>query len=631
MKRPPVSFDDKSPRDCATNFVTFAAPGVRRAAEGLENEGLLLRSADGGQWLAARKRPHRDVDLRGSGASFMIEDEDGSVIGVVDVHHAARETHPGAVQLHARRSYIVRAVDMGARRARAAAEQAKWHTRVRTAKSTEILETWAEAEAFGAPVRFGRLRVTETVTGYERRLNGSLQLMDIRPLDLPPQIFTTEGLWFLIPDECRAAVEDGLYHFMGAIHALEHTAIGLMPLMVMADRNDLGGISIPMHPQTGTPAVFIYDGLPGGAGLTRSAFPLLEQLLLNVRRTLRTCPCETGCPSCIQSPKCGSGNRPLDKAGCLFLTERLIGGLDRERGVREVPLPDPQAFSSGRGHGGGRESDPQEMRPGESPAVSSEDRASISVPMPETCAGGTCGPGGRRDAAASGSEASDGWNGEAENVSPACGNPSDASGAAGGAHVRTTHAVPLTKGPVMVFDVETRRSAAEVGGWNRACDMGVSVAVVWDGSGYRTFRQEQLGEMLDLLRSAGLVVGFNSFRFDYAVLQPFAGFDLHDLPGLDMLDDIRRRLNYGVSLDNLGRSTLDAPKSADGLLALKWWKEGRIDEIAEYCRMDVEITRRLYEFGRDNGYLIFTNKAGSRVRVPVSWGPSDRNGERHTP
>ena len=183
----------------------------------------------------------------------------------------------------------------------------------------------------------------------------------------------------------------------------------------------------------------------------------------------------------------------------------------------------------------------------------------------------------------------------------------------------------------MVFDVETRRSAAEVGGWNRACDMGVSVAVVWDGSGYRTFRQEQLGEMLDLLRSAGLVVGFNSFRFDYAVLQPFAGFDLHELPGLDMLDDIRRRLNYGVSLDNLGRSTLDAPKSADGLLALKWWKEGRIDEIAEYCRMDVEITRRLYEFGRDNGYLIFTNKAGSRVRVPVSWGASDRNGERHTP
>ena len=171
----------------------------------------------------------------------------------------------------------------------------------------------------------------------------------------------------------------------------------------------------------------------------------------------------------------------------------------------------------------------------------------------------------------------------------------------------------------MVFDVETRRSADEVGGWNRADRMGVSVAVVWDGKDFRAFRQEELPAMFALLRRAGLVVGFNSLRFDYRVLQPFADFDLRDLPSLDLLDVIKTRLNYRVSLDNLGRATLDAPKSADGLQALRWWKEGRLDEITAYCRADVDITRRLYEYGRDRGHLLFTNKAGQKVRVPVEW------------
>ena len=171
----------------------------------------------------------------------------------------------------------------------------------------------------------------------------------------------------------------------------------------------------------------------------------------------------------------------------------------------------------------------------------------------------------------------------------------------------------------MVFDVETRRSADEVGGWNRADRMGVSVAVVWDGKDFRAFRQEELPAMFALWRRAGRVVGFNSLRFDYRVLQPFADFDLRDLPSLDLLDVIKTRLNYRVSLDNLGRATLDAPKSADGLQALRWWKEGRLDEITAYCRADVDITRRLYEYGRDRGHLLFTNKAGQKVRVPVEW------------
>ena len=186
-----------------------------------------------------------------------------------------------------------------------------------------------------------------------------------------------------------------------------------------------------------------------------------------------------------------------------------------------------------------------------------------------------------------------------------------------GENVRDERSSPLRgEGPVMVFDVETRRSAAEVGGWHRADRMGVSGA---DGDPYRHFRQEELGDMLGLMRRAGVVIGFNSLRFDYKVLQPFADFDLYELPSLDLLMEIRKRLSYRVSLDNLGRATLDAPKTADGLKALQWGKEGRLDLIGAYCQADVDITRRLYEFGRAERHVLFTNKAGQRVRIPVEW------------
>ena len=571
----------------------LARPAVRQALLALERRAVLLRTANGDAWLAARKRPQRDVDLRGSGASFSIEDPDGHVIGVVDAHQAFRETHPGAVYLHRGRTYTVRELDLGAHVARAVPENVNWHTRVRTTKSTEILDTLHTGYAGAAPVAFGRLRVTERITGYERRLNGSLRLLDIQPLELPPQIFDTEGVWFNIPDNCRLAVEDRLFHFMGSIHALEHVGIGLMPLLVMADRNDLGGISIPMHAQTGGPAVFIYDGLPGGAGLTRSAFPLLGELLHTIRRTLQSCPCETGCPSCIQSPKCGSGNRPLDKAGALFLVNAL---LDEDGAKEVVPVVPAERL-------------PLEKTLTDKPRTmcfSLSDRGPLRTPTVWQNKAESSSSAGRRSDIDSGN-GSDEWltandvNGVAESLEV-------------GAALSQEHC-----GPVMVFDVETRRSASEVGGWQRADRMGVSVAVVWTGYEYRSFNQETLGDMFTLLRTAGLVVGFNSFRFDYAVLQPFADYDLHELPGLDLLDVIRRRLGYLVSLDNLARATLDIPKSADGLQALQWWKEGNIEAIRAYCQKDVEVTKKLFEYGREHGFVIFSNKAGARVRVPVTW------------
>ncbi|WP_300786263.1 DEAD/DEAH box helicase [uncultured Desulfovibrio sp.] len=535
-------------------------PAAREAVRQLERTGELLRSAEGDQWLAARKRPQRLVDLRGAGQSCVIEDTEGRPIGTVDGWRVWRETHPGAVYLHQGKSYVVQELDTERGRVLARPEKVGWFTRVRGRKSTDILEETERRPLGRGMVCRGRLRIMDQVTGYEKRSTSGNRLLTIVPLDAPPHVFETEGLWYVFPDSTRLRLEEAFVHFMGAIHALEHAAIGLLPLLVMADRNDFGGISIPLHPQTGLPGVFIYDGLPGGAGLTRQAFPQAGELLRLSREAIASCPCEDGCPSCVHSPKCGSGNRPISKAGAVALVDDVL-----------APGGEAEGAAGEAGTGGMR---PME-RGGSGPADGQTDRRDM-VELADAAERAT-GP----DAAADLSE----------------------------------EGVP----PFVVLDVETRRSAAEVGGWHRAGDMGVSVAVLYDSRDgrFHTYRQEELAACFERLRDAPLVVGFNSFRFDYAVLQPFAGFSLKDLPGLDLLQCLQERLHYRVSLDNVAQATLDEGKSADGLQALRWWKEGRVEEIAAYCRKDVDVTRRVYLFGWKNGYLLFRNKAGQRVRVPV--------------
>ena len=505
------------------------------------------------------------------------------------------------------------------------------------------------------------------------------------PLEAPPQIFETEGLWYVIPESCRQRLEEDFVHFMGSIHACEHTAIGMLPLLVMADRNDFGGISIPLHPQTGLACVFIYDGLPGGAGLTRQAFGHARELLEVCAAVIEACPCEDGCPSCVHSPKCGSGNRPISKAGALRLIRDLLApGADAEgealcaalrispppellppRPVDEpaAPVPPPvpdmaaimaawagqapataPAVPAGQDGQGARTAAAGAVKKGG--AVTTEDIPSQKARLE--------GRGG--EVAVTGSSPQDGTSAAAGQPSgkqialprpssPAAGRktggatatavlsptprpelmvPAAAAGDAGKARVRPEPGVGAVGRPpehYLVFDVETRRSAAEVGGWNRADRMGVSIAVAYDSRAgdFFTYTQEALPELFARMRAAQLVVGFNSFRFDYAVLSAFAPFDLRALPGLDLLRRVQDSLKYRVSLDNLGQATLDEPKSADGLQALRWWQEGRLDDIAAYCRKDVDLTRRLYLFGLEHGWLLFTNKAGQRVRVPVDF------------
>jgi DEAD/DEAH box helicase domain-containing protein len=562
----------------------WLTPAALRCADRLEQRGLLLRSADGEELVAARKRPHRDVSLRGSGRTVNIEDGEGHLIGFVDGARALREAHPGAIYLHLGRNFEVAELDLPAGRALARPCSPSWYTRPRGHKETDILSLDARGEVAGLALQRGRLRITDTVTGYEKRAVRNGQLLGIVPLDLPPLIFETEGLWLQVSRHVQDRLERARLHFMGSIHALEHAAIGILPLLVMSDRNDFGGISTPMHPQTGRPTVFIYDGMPGGAGLTRAAFAQAREFFSHVLQVMADCPCELGCPSCVHSPKCGSGNRPIDKEGALALLRALLEDTPENREAaariqRRPPsgLEEPEREASGR-----EEPEREEAGRREDGFRASPQRADPFPPAD--------GPAG----------------------APRAASPPGAAPARPGA----------VKTEFVVLDVETRLSAAEVGGWHRADRMGVSLAVLYDSrsDAFTSYTQDEIPRLARALAAAPLVVGFNVLRFDYAVLAPHApGFAFRALPTLDLLAQVREQLSYRLSLDSLARATLGAAKSADGLLALAWWKERRLDAIEEYCRQDVLLTRDLYLFGRDNGYLLFINKAGRAVRVRASW------------
>jgi len=172
-----------------------------------------------------------------------------------------------------------------------------------------------------------------------------------------------------------------------------------------------------------------------------------------------------------------------------------------------------------------------------------------------------------------------------------------------------------------VFDIETQLSAREVGGWHRADRMRVSCVVVYDSKidAYVEYLEDQVPQLIEHLEKLDLVVGFNTRRFDYQVLSGYGGFYAEKLATLDILEHVHRTLGFRLSLNHLSKVTLGIEKSADGLQALKWWKEGRLREIVDYCRKDVEITKRLFDYGRENGYLLYESRAGGVVRVPVEW------------
>ena len=174
---------------------------------------------------------------------------------------------------------------------------------------------------------------------------------------------------------------------------------------------------------------------------------------------------------------------------------------------------------------------------------------------------------------------------------------------------------------ILYFDLETQKSAEDVGGWGNIHDMKLAVGVVWDSceQEYFSYQENTALQLVEKLQTADLVVGFNVKKFDYGVLQPYAGFDLDEITTFDMLIDINKKLGHRLSLNHLAENTLNAKKSADGLVSLQWYKEGEIDKIIKYCRQDVEITRDLFLYGESHGYVKYSTRSGVVKDLKVDW------------
>lgn len=317
----------------------------------MERTGKLARSMDGAKWLTSRLRPQREVDIRSAGSSYTIFAEGGKkIVGSLSGSRVFTEGHAGAVYLHMGKQYIVTQMDMEKKAIHVAPMDERYYTRPRSEKDTQILKTIDRKEVNGFTVCLGRLKVKERVTGYEKRSIFGQDSLGVVDLDLPETEFETVGFWVELDDNVRTEMERRGLGFMGGIHAFEHAAIALFPLLALCDRDDMGGISFPLYPALGKSAVFFYDGYPGGVGLSEAGFERIEELFTLTHRLVSTCPCEEGCPSCVQSPKCGSGNKPLDKRAAVLILEYLTGikkplagkKLPPTAEAREAPPPESE-------------------------------------------------------------------------------------------------------------------------------------------------------------------------------------------------------------------------------------------------------------------------------------------------
>jgi len=264
-----------------------------------------------------------------------------SLLGTVDSASAFETIHPGAVYLHGGDSYIVTRLDTDERVAYVERTEVNYYTTPGSRTNVEIDEE-AESRILRAPpppgggreevgtkVGFGDVTLASRVTHYWRKQLLTEKSMDRVPLDLPETSLRTEAVWIVLPQELTDKLMGRGFDLTGTIHAIEHVSIGILPLFAMCDRNDIGGVSHPQHPDTeGLAAIFIHDGYPGGVGLARAAYDSIEEVLSAALKTMEDCDCDDGCPGCIQSPKCGNNNEPLDKAGAVFALREVLGKAD---------------------------------------------------------------------------------------------------------------------------------------------------------------------------------------------------------------------------------------------------------------------------------------------------------------
>jgi DEAD/DEAH box helicase domain-containing protein len=300
-------------------------PRLRAHCEHLVALGELVER--GGRFLLRRAEdyPASRVSLRSASPdTFSVVDvTEGEVLGTVEASRAHTTIHDGAVYLHLGRSYGVRHLDLEGRNALVEPFTGNFYTQPKKETDTWIERLIDRREVLGVTLSFGTVTVTETVLAYQRKRLPDHEAIDLVGLDLPETSFTTQALWYELPPEIIEE-EFPRSELLGALHAAEHSQIAVLPLLAMCDRWDIGGLSTNAHQQTGKPTIFIYDGHPGGVGITLQGFRAFEHLVADAHRLVRECPCDSGCPSCVQSPKCGNLNEPLSKAGCVEVMARML-------------------------------------------------------------------------------------------------------------------------------------------------------------------------------------------------------------------------------------------------------------------------------------------------------------------
>ncbi|HZR54190.1 MAG TPA: DEAD/DEAH box helicase [Streptosporangiaceae bacterium] len=303
--------------------MTLFGPAARPVADELTAAGRLRRRP--GAWYALR----RDTSsLRGGGIGpvRVVEEETGRLVGTVDEPSAHLLVHDGAVYLHQGDSYLVSGLYLPDRVALVSSGDPGYTTMARATTEIAVRDVLRHAAWGEADLRFGDVQVTRQVVSYARRSADTGTSLGDTPLDLPPRQLVTRAVWWTLSAAQRAGLAAGGFDLAGAAHATEHASIALLPLFATCDRWDIGGVSADPHPATGQLSVFVYDGHDGGAGFAERGFGAAADWLRATRQAIASCECEHGCPSCVQSPKCGSGNHPLSKRGAVALLDALLAG-----------------------------------------------------------------------------------------------------------------------------------------------------------------------------------------------------------------------------------------------------------------------------------------------------------------
>ncbi len=307
----------------------FWETSFMKAREELEAEKML--KARGGKWylMPTVAYPAEEVNIRSTSSFYytiLDASQSNKPLETVEASVAFSQIHPGAIYLHQGEPYLVIELNLIAHIAYVVPTDVPYYTQAKELTDLRILKRIKEKDTLQAKTYLGEVEVTTTVVGFKKKMQFTEEVIGEEPLDLPPYCFNTTALWFDIPQKAVGKVAEARLDFVGGLHAAEHASIAILPLFALCDRNDLGGISTAFHPDTGKAQVFIYDAHPGGTGISEKGFDLIEDLWQETLKVIVECPCEDGCPSCTQSPKCGNNNQPLDKKAA----EVILGGLTGE-------------------------------------------------------------------------------------------------------------------------------------------------------------------------------------------------------------------------------------------------------------------------------------------------------------